>query len=59
MLGRWTRTWETKGRAAWSGTSRRASEQAAGRLGRDAKERGRLARDLFPKALGFWARGSH
>jgi transposase len=58
-LGRWKRECDTKGRAAFSGNGRMASDQEELPRWRDDNKRWRLARDILKKALGFWASGSN
>lgn len=59
LWGRGTRDFDTQGRAAFSGNGRRAADQAAWPRWRDEHTRWRMARDMFTKARGFLARGSH
>ena len=59
MLGRWTRELDTKGRAAFSGTGRMASDPEEVQRLREANKRLRMERDSVKKALGFFASGSN
>jgi transposase len=59
MLGRWKRELDTKGRAAFSGTGRMASDQEEVQRLRDENKRLRMERDILKKALGFFASGSN
>jgi transposase len=59
MLGRWKRECDTKASAAFSGNGRLASDQEELQRLRDDNKRLRMARDMFKKALGFFASGSN
>lgn len=59
MLGRWKREFDTKGRAAFSGNGRMASDQAEWQRWRDEHKRWSMERDMLKKALGFCASGSN
>ena len=59
MLGRGKREFDTKGRAAFSGNGRMASDQEEWQRLRDENKRLRMARDMLKKALGFCASESN
>ncbi len=58
LLGRWNRELETKGSAAFPGNGRMAPAQEELQRLRDDNKRWRMERDMFKKALGFFASGS-
>jgi transposase len=58
MLGRWKRAWDTKASAAFAGNGRLVADQEEFQRVRDDNTRRRMERDMFKKALGFFASAS-